>query len=112
SRGRHTRSDRDWSSDVCSSDLCSSEATGRSSGIAGMIVSAGRDAVAAGTLSRPLTANEVRQLFEQTADDLNFEMQRQIAFPDTIRYASEAGADQFTGHGRINANAAVARILD
>ena len=95
-----------------SSTSCSSEATGRSSGIAGMIVSAGRDAVAAGTLSRPLTANEVRQLFEQTADDLNFEMQRQIAFPDTIRYASEAGADQFTGHGRINANAAVARILD
>src|SRR5206468_4106865 len=82
-----------------SSTSCSSEATGRSSGIAGMIVSAGRDAVAAGTLSRPLTANEVRQLFEQTADDLNFEMQRQIAFPDTIRYASEAGADQFTGHG-------------
>src|SRR5439155_965317 len=95
-----------------SSTSCSSEATGRSSGIAGMIVSAGRDAVAAGTLGRPLTANEVRQLFEQTADDLNFEMQRQIAFPDTIRYASEAGTDQFTGHGRINANAAVARILD
>src|SRR5206468_1360797 len=54
-----------------SSTSCSSEATGRSSGIAGMIVSAGRDAVAAGTLSRPLTANEVRQPFEPTADDPN-----------------------------------------
>src|SRR5206468_1741396 len=37
-----------------SSTSCSSEATGRSSGIAGMIVSAGRDPVAAGTLRRPL----------------------------------------------------------
>src|SRR5437667_7190163 len=95
-----------------SSTSCSSEATGRSSGIMGLLVSAGRDAVAAHTLGSPLTANELRQVLEQTADDLNFENQRKIAFPDTIRYASEAGTDQFTGHGRINANAAVARILD
>src|SRR5439155_684276 len=54
---------------------------------------------------------ELRQVLEQTADDLDFENQRAITFPDTIRYASEAGTDQFTGHGRINAHAAVARIL-
>jgi len=94
-----------------SSTSCSSEATGRSSGIMGLLVSAARDAVAAHTLGSPLTANELRQVLEQTADDLNFEYQRAITFPDTIRYASEAGTDQFTGHGRINAHAAVARIL-
>src|SRR6266480_6167865 len=77
----------------------------------GLLVSAGRDAVAAHTLGSPLTANELRQVLEQTADDLDFEYQRAITFPDTIRYASEAGTDQFTGHGRINARAAVARIL-
>ena len=77
----------------------------------GLLVSAARDAVAAHTLGSPLTANELRQVLEQTADDLNFEYQRAITFPDTIRYASEAGTDQFTGHGRINAHAAVARIL-
>src|SRR5256886_14122415 len=77
----------------------------------GLLVSAGRDALAAHALGSPLTANELRQVLEQSADDLNFENQRIIPFPDTIRYASEAGTDQFTGHGRINARAAVARIL-
>src|SRR2546425_6471476 len=38
-----------------SSTSCSSEATGKSSGIAGLLVSAGRDAVAAGTPPRPPT---------------------------------------------------------
>src|SRR5439155_617973 len=94
-----------------SSTSCSSEATGRSSGIMGLLVSAGRDALAAHALGSPLTANELRQVLEQSADDLSFENQRIITFPDTIRYASEAGTDQFTGHGRINARAAVARIL-
>src|SRR5947208_534813 len=94
-----------------SSTSCSSEATGRSSGIMGLLVSAGRDALAAHALGSPLTANELRQVLEQSADDLNFENQRIITFPDTIRYASEAGTDQFTGHGRINARAAVARSL-
>src|SRR5438477_390675 len=94
-----------------SSTSCSSEATGRSSGIMGLLVSAGRDALAAHALGSPLTANELRQVLEQSADDLDFENQRIITFPDTIRYASEAGTDQFTGHGRINARAAVARIL-
>src|SRR5439155_242330 len=56
-----------------SSTSCSSEATGRSSGIAGLIVSAGRDAVGASTLTHPLTANEIRQIFTQTADDIDFE---------------------------------------
>src|SRR5437773_3586858 len=94
-----------------SSTSCSSEATGRSSGIAGLIVSAGRDAVGAGALTRPLTANEIRQVFTQTADDIDFETMRAITFPDTVRYASQAGWDQFTGYGPVNANQAVTRVL-
>jgi hypothetical protein len=106
-----------------SSTSCSSEATGRSAGIAGLIVAAGRDAVAAGRLTSPLTANEVRQLFTQTADDINFDVPggptgtpaetglRAVTFPDTSRYATQAGFDQFTGYGRVNAFNAVSRIL-
>src|SRR4029077_7974971 len=57
-----------------SATSCSSEATGRSSGIAGLLVSAGRNAVDATTLASPLTANEIRQLFTQTADDIDFDV--------------------------------------
>ena len=106
-----------------SATSCSSEATGRSSGIAGLLVSAGRDAVDANVLASPLTANEIRQLFTQTADDINFDVPggplgtppsiglRTVAFPDTSRYATQAGFDQFTGYGRINAYDAVSRVL-
>src|SRR5438094_884639 len=106
-----------------SATSCSSEATGRSSGIAGLIVSAGRDAVDAHTLTSPLTANEIRQVITRTADDINFDVPggpagtppstggRTVAFPDTSRYATQAGFDQFTGYGRINAHSAVARVL-
>src|SRR5437660_1016212 len=85
-----------------SATSCSSEATGRSSGIAGLIVSAGRDAVDHGTLASRLTANEIRQLITQTADDINFDVPggpagtppstggRTVTFPDTSDY------DQFT----------------
>src|SRR5439155_4419 len=106
-----------------SATSCSSEATGRSSGIAGLIVSAGRDAVDAHTLTSPLTANDIRQVITRTADDINFDVPggpagtppstggRTVAFPDTSRYATQAGFDQFTGYGRINAHSAVARVL-
>src|SRR6266436_5890342 len=50
-----------------------------------VIASAGRDAVGAGALTRPLTANEIRQVFTQTADDIDFETMRDITFPDTVR---------------------------
>jgi hypothetical protein len=106
-----------------SATSCSSEATGRSSGIAGLIVSAGRDAVDAMVLSSPLTANEIRQIITRTADDINFDVPggpvgtppsaglRTVAFADTSRYATQAGFDQFTGYGRINAFTAVNRVL-
>src|SRR5437660_2210788 len=106
-----------------SATSCSSEATGRSSGIAGLIVSAGRDAVDAHTLTSPLTANEIRQVITRTADDINFDVPggpvgtppstggRTVAFPDTSRYATQAGFDQFTGYGRIHAHSAAAEGL-
>ncbi|HYC53611.1 MAG TPA: FG-GAP-like repeat-containing protein [Candidatus Binatia bacterium] len=93
------------------STSCSSEAVGRGSGVAGLLISAGRDAAEEGTLEYPLTANEVRQIFTRSADDIDFETNRVIGFPDTIRYATQAGFDQFTGYGRMNAQAAVADIL-
>jgi hypothetical protein len=98
-----------------SSTSCSSEAVGRGAGLAGLLVSAGRDAVDAMTLASPLTPNEVRQLLTQTADDIDFETlpgTRVVGFPDTIRYATQPGWDQFTGYGRININDAVTRVVD
>jgi hypothetical protein len=95
------------------STSCSSEATGRAAGLAGLLVSAGRDAVDASTLTTPLTANEVRQLLTQTADDIDFETPpgtRAVSFPDTVRYATQPGWDQFTGYGRVNVRSAVARV--
>ncbi|MEO6028931.1 MAG: S8 family serine peptidase [Candidatus Binatia bacterium] len=106
-----------------SATSCSSEATGRSSGIAGLLVSAGRNAVDANVLATPLTANEIRQLFTQTADDIDFDVPggplgtppsvglRTVAFPDTTRYATQAGFDQFTGYGRIDTYDAVSRVV-
>ncbi|TMA79055.1 MAG: hypothetical protein E6J72_12460 [Deltaproteobacteria bacterium] len=106
-----------------SSTSCSSEATGRSSGIAGLLVSAGRDAVDDHVLGSPLTANEIRQLITQTADDVNFDTVgpptgtpadtggRSITFPETTRYATQAGFDQFTGYGRVNAFHAISRVV-
>jgi hypothetical protein len=106
-----------------SATSCSSEATGRSAGIAGLLVSAGRNAVENGMLDAPLTADEIRQLLTQTADDVNFDVPggplgtppsvglRTVTFPDTSRYATQEGFDQFTGYGRINTTATVNRVL-
>ena len=95
-----------------SSTSCSSEAVGRSSGITGLLISAGLDAVDQEILDHPLTPNEVRQLYARSADDIDFELNRVMTFPDTIRYATQDGWDQFTGYGRVNAERAVEAILD
>jgi hypothetical protein len=94
-----------------SSTSCSSEAVGRASGITGLLVSAGRDAADADVLDHPLTANEIRQIYSRSADDIDFELNRVVTFPDTIRYATQDGWDQFTGYGRVNAVRAVDDIL-
>lgn len=86
-----------------SSTSCSSEATGRGAGIAGLIVSAARDA------GKDLSANEVRQLMTTTADDVDMSQRpRAVAAPiPTLRYPSLPGYDTYFGYGRLDAEAAV-----
>jgi hypothetical protein len=106
---------------------CSSDATGRASGMAGLLYSAARDA------GYELTANEVRQLMEVHAEDVNWAASelscRPVPAPGctdpatnvtmgpfgvslsplvtTRRYPARAGHDQFYGHGRANLEPAV-----
>lgn len=115
------------------SSACSSEATGLSSGYAGLVYSAALNAIDQGALQPypgsdgryPLSAEEVKQIFTRTADDINFDawespMLPQNYFTDvpvpgvqqtSSRYPSIEGFDQYFGYGRINANAAVRRVL-
>ncbi len=108
---------------------CSSEATGRSSGLVGLIETAGRNALAAGTISAypgeqtvagqpvALSANEVRQLVTMTASDVNFQTAAPPngpannygvqAFIPTTRYHTQPGFDIYTGYGRIDGAQAV-----
>src|SRR5206468_4812193 len=59
SRGRHTRSDRDWSSDVCSSDLTTRAWKGGQS----------REAwLAAGKPPNPGRLNDLRHIIYKSAD--------------------------------------------
>jgi hypothetical protein len=109
---------------------CSSDATGRASGMAGLIYSAALDR------GIELSANEVRQLITGTADDVNFAASelsclpvpadpctdpnlnsvnptRLVApFPATVRYPARRGHDWFYGYGRINMASAVAEVAD
>jgi Subtilase family len=105
-----------------SSSSCSSEATGKASGIAGLIISAALNQVDSGNLAprfvdhtgavHPLSANEVAQLMTMNADDINFSGDRSVTYPlaPTIRFASTAGWDQYFGYGRENANRAVRAV--
>src|SRR5262249_60352008 len=72
------------------SSSCSSEATGRGSGIAGLIISAALDRVDAGTLQprhidptgavHPLSPDEVQQLLTMTAAGIDFSGDRAFSF--------------------------------
>lgn len=110
------------------SSSCSSEATGRSSGMAGLLYAVALSAIDHGTLqpyrgatdearSMPLSANEVKQLLTLSADDINFDpnYETMTPFPGvqmSRRFPSIAGWDQYFGYGRINANAAVRRVAE
>jgi hypothetical protein len=109
---------------------CSSDATGRASGMAGLLYSAALDH------GIQLTANEVRQLLTGTADDVNFAATelscspvpadpctdpnlssvnptRLVApFPATVRYPARRGHDWFYGYGRVNMASAVDAVAD
>lgn len=120
------------------SAACSSEATGLSSGMAGLVVAAALDGIDRGTLTAyptgdgfadfPLSAEEIRQILIGTADDINFDARTDTDPPlpqnyaTTIplpgipqrheRFPSIAGFDQYFGYGRVNAAAAVQRVRD
>ena len=95
------------------SSSCSSEATGKAAGMAGLLYSAARNA------GRTLTANEVRQLFTMTADDIdfltakppapaaNFATSQSVA---SRRFPSIPGYDEYFGYGRVNADRMVRAV--
>lgn len=103
-----------WAS--VSSTSCSSEATGRSAGIAALLVSHAKNLEARGLLAAhpdasqfpgasPLSAGEIRQLFRMGADDIDLSTKREVVgAPPTVQYASQPGWDQYSGWGRLNAD--------
>jgi len=96
---------------------CSSEATGKTSGIAGLLYSAalkagldypGGKATATDKFgSRRLSAEEAKQLLTMTVDDINVPG----SATDKTKYPSKAGWEQRFGWGRTNARTAVDAVL-
>ena len=84
---------------------CSSEATELGAGVAGLLYSA---ALHEGLT---LSAGEVYQLLVGTADDI-FVPEAYNTPQARDRYPSKPGWDRYFGYGRINAAAAVEKILD
>lgn len=79
---------------------CSSEATGIESGVAGLVVSYGRQL----GLDPPLSAGEAMQLLLRTADDIDIPESRPDSPDyDSRKYPSRPGWDQRFGYGRANA---------
>jgi hypothetical protein len=82
---------------------CSSEATGQTSGILGLVFSAG---LKAGT---DLTASEAMQVLMMSADDIDVPESRA---ENSVDRWSQPGFDQRFGYGRVNANRAVEMVRD
>ncbi len=87
---------------------CSSGATGASSGVGGLIASAVLEAGIA-----PLSGSEIHQLYVHAVDDIDLPTSR-LGHPqyDDKTYPSHEGWDMYFGYGRLNARAAVDRVLD
>ncbi|MEY2478330.1 MAG: hypothetical protein QOG87_3645, partial [Actinomycetota bacterium] len=120
------------------STSCSSDAIGQSSGIAGLIYSAARNAVDDGVIDpdasgKPLSAEEAKQIFRLAADDIDFASADAPGgannfyyaspppapvpptppgplLPASQRFVTAPGWDQITGWGRINADTAVRMV--
>jgi MYXO-CTERM domain-containing protein len=86
-----------------SATSCSSEATGRSSGIAGLMYSM------AANEGIKLSAEEAIQLFKFNADDIDVAESRG---PEAAFYFSHPGFDQRFGYGRANAARMMQAIKD
>jgi len=110
------------------SNSCSSEATGKGSGLAALLVSRGRNLVDAGLLEpypgqgadRPFSAEEIRQLFRRAAVDVDhsanlFDLTMNSLIHQLLqstplglffgseRYPTQTGWDQYTGYGKPDA---------
>lgn len=81
-----------------------SQNTGRAAGAAALVVSAGRNF----SPSLPLSADEVRELLEQTAED--------VTMPNTLGSGNadyaQAGWDSHFGYGRVDLGKAVQAVKD
>jgi len=110
-----------------SSASCSSEATGKAAGLTALLISYGKDLIDRGLLqpypglSAPFSAEEVRQIFRSSADDINQSANLELpltpigsiissllssppAFVFSSQdYPTQAGWDEFTGFGRPDA---------
>ncbi|MFO0760229.1 MAG: FG-GAP-like repeat-containing protein [Byssovorax sp.] len=84
---------------------CSSEATGKLSGIAGLLYSYATEL----KLSPPLLPGEAHSLFFMTTDDIDVPESR---VPDSNYRWSQPGFDQRFGYGRVNANRALEALRD
>ncbi|HEV3354165.1 MAG TPA: FG-GAP-like repeat-containing protein, partial [Acidimicrobiales bacterium] len=112
------------------SSSCSSDATGQSSGMAGLLYSEARNAVQKGVIApdasgRPLSAEEAKQLIRLAADDIDFSTPRcdpapkcgppnnfATTLPASQRFVTTAGWDQISGWGRLSSNKAVHLVAD
>ena len=83
---------------------CSSEATGITSGHAGLIYSAGLK----GNVSPPLSAEELRGILIQSVDDIDIPG----SADDPEKFPSGPGWDLHFGYGRNNARKSVDLVLD
>ncbi len=83
-----------------------SECTGQAAGAAGLLMSYAKQLVQRGLLTRPLTANEVKQILTLTADDVLPGDTAGTGDPDP----SQVGWDQHFGYGRVNLRAALERL--
>ncbi|GDX80707.1 hypothetical protein LBMAG42_25180 [Deltaproteobacteria bacterium] len=79
-----------------SSDDCSSYATGLTAGVAGLVLSAARDA------GLTLSPAELGQLLTRNVEDIDLS-----GDPDEHVYPSQPGWDRYFGQGRLHAEAAV-----
>jgi MYXO-CTERM domain-containing protein len=84
---------------------CSSEATGKLSGIAGLLYSAAIKY----NVSPPLTPGEAHSLFFTTTDDIDVPESQK---PDAVYKWSQPGFDQRFGYGRVNATKAIEALRD
>lgn len=79
---------------------CSSEATGKTSGIAGLVYSRALE------LGINLTANEVKQILTLSADDIYLPE----SATDPTKFPSKPGWERYFGYGRANALKAVQMV--